>query len=539
MDFPHGSLAAALLHPPEPTHHSVPWTGRTSPTSVISVAHVLGSPRVCGIDGADNITITIAPTNDSCPLIDGGSNICITGDASLLVDTVDIPPVAISVALAGGPSSFDDTITKQGLLPLTLSDGTTYYQPCYFCANMVETIISPAAVLASSDRFYYWTQVGCKDPDTPGSLVFTSRDGRLSMSFDLDFRGGLYYCTSDVFTLADDPHRKICSRTVAPNPHKARRIPHNLAPTPKARQIESELWLLRFGSPGEQQLDVLPLHVTGTPPVFEYHPFCYIEFKEQAYIRKQAAQRTAERIPTCGAEFFMDFGFMRSSTEDYRRPNKETDRVITSYDGYSSHLVIVDGASRRVWVFLTTTKDPPLDILRAFMTRFAYHTGLVRTDQGGELARCGAFRKMMLKKFRYVVEPTGADSPSQNGGAEIYNNTLAVKVRTLLYGAGLPAKFWSAALVHAVYLHNRLVHSAINKTPYEAWCGRKPDVSNLRMFGARVCVKRTGTRRCKLDRHDFTGIFLGYTATDQNILYLDLDSGIVKSCHHAIFDEAW
>ena len=293
---------------------------------------------------------------------------------------------------------------------------------------------------------------------------------------------------------ADEPHRIVCSRTVAPTPHKSRRILHHLAPTPKARQIESELWLLRFGSPGEQQLDVLPLHVTGTPPAFEYHPFRYIDFKEQAYIRKKPAQRTAERIPTCGAEFYMDFAFMRSSTEDYRRPNKGTDRVITSYDGNSSHLVIVDGASRRVWVFLTKTKDPPIEILRAFMTRFASHTGLVRTDQGGELARSGAVRTMMLTEFRYVVEPTGANSPSQNGGAEIYNNTLAVKVRTLLYGAGLPAKFWSAALVHAVYLHNQLVYSAINKTPYEAWCGRKPDVSNLCMFGARVCIKRTGTR---------------------------------------------
>ncbi len=138
-----------------------------------------------------------------------------------------------------------------------------------------------------------------------------------------------------------------------------------------------------------------------------------------------------------------------------------------------------------------------------------------------------------------MVEPTGADSPSQNGGAEIYNNTLAVKVRTLLYGSGLPAKFWSVALVHAAYLHNRLVHSALNKTPYKAWCGRKPNVTNLKMFGVRVCAKRTGILRCKLDRHDFTGIFLGYTATDQNILYLDLNSGIVKLCHHAIFDEAW
>ncbi len=110
---------------------------------------------------------------------------------------------------------------------------------------------------------------------------------------------------------------------------------------------------------------------------------------------------------------------MRSSTEDYRRPNKGTDRVITLYSGYSSHLVIVDSASRRVWVFLTKTKDPPIETFRAFMTRFASHTGLIRTDQGGELARSGAVRTMMLTEFRYVVEPTGADSPSQNGGATI------------------------------------------------------------------------------------------------------------------------
>ena len=75
--------------------------------------------------------------------------------------------------------------------------------------------------------------------------------------------------------------------------------------------------MLRFGSPGEHQLDVLPLHVVGTPPIFNYHPFRY-DFKEQAYIRKQAAQRSAERIPTCGAKFFMDFAFMQSSSEDYR-----------------------------------------------------------------------------------------------------------------------------------------------------------------------------------------------------------------------------
>ena len=117
---------------------------------------------------------------------------------------------------------------------------------------------------------------------------------------------------------------------------------------------------------------------------------------------------------------------------------------------------------------------------------------------------------MLQKEFQYVVEPTGADCPSQNGAAEINNDKLVVKVRTLLYGSGLPAKFWSTALLHSVYLHNRLVHSSTKMTPYEAWYGRQPDVSNLRTFGSRVCVKAPGTRRCKLDRHDYTLVyFLG------------------------------
>ena len=67
----------------------------------------------------------------------------------------------------------------------------------------------------------------------------------------------------------------------------------------------------------------------------------------------------------------------------------------------------------------------------------------------------------------------------------------------------------------------------------------KPDLAALRVFGSRVCVKRTGHRRSKLDGHDFTGIFLGYTATDNNITYIDLDSGLVKTSLHAQFDEAW
>ncbi len=180
----------------------------------------------------------------------------------------------------------------------------------------------------------------------------------------------------------------------------------------------------------------------------------------------------------------MGFGFMRASADNYCRPNKATDRIVTSYDGFCAYLLIIDGASRCTWSFLTESKEPPIAICSAFLRRFDNKVGIIRTDQGGKLARSDQFITTMLKDFDYVVEPTGSDSPSRNGGAEIYNNTLVVKVRTLLYGSGLPAKFWSAALLHSVYLHNRLVHSATNKTRYEGWQGRQPNIAYLKTFGS-------------------------------------------------------
>ena len=260
------------MHPPSPT--SVATTALTlrydqdaesllaqlPPVASImdSVTNVVCSPRVCGVKGDDMSSIKILRVSDTGGnLIDGGSNECVTGDLHALLDVTDITPIEISVALDGVPSSVNDKITKRGLLLLTLSDGTTYYQTCFYCANMVETIISLVAVLTfSSDVFYYWTQEGCKDPTVPGRIKFTSRDGLLSMHFDLHQRDGLYYCSTDMFTVDHDPVRVVCDRTNTSQPLDISRPPSRFIPTSKARQVESEVWLLQFGSPGEHQLNL-------------------------------------------------------------------------------------------------------------------------------------------------------------------------------------------------------------------------------------------------------------------------------------------
>ena len=488
-------------------------------------------PRIFGLS-RDRTSTVVAQ------LFDGGANICITGDASCLIHAVDIPPMPITVATSDTTISIDDCCTKRGFIPLTLEDGNLYWQACYYCANIVETIISPQAVVETSDVFTSWTQTGFND-GRPGLIRFESADGRISMSIQLDCLGGLYYCTNDAYVLDGECDPRV--NRVAPSTQPTHlRLPSKYKPTTKSKQLESELWLLRLGSPGVYQLDHLPGNATGLPSEFDYHPFRFIDFKEQAMIRRRAVQRSALRVAERRRRFYMDFGFLRASSPDMtRNDTKGGDRVVYSHDGYTSYLLIVDEASRYIWVFLTSSKSPPINIVNEFLiTHGLADGGFVRTDQGGELAGSLAFLTA-CGDHHYKSEPTGSDTPSQNGSVEIYNDKFGARVRSLLYGSSLPATYWSDALRHCVYLHNRLVHSETRRTPFEGYYGIKPDLSTLRVFGSRVCVKRAGERRAKLDHNDFTGIFLGYTATDENVIYIDLNTGVVKTSHHATFDEAW
>ena len=113
-------------------------------------------------------------------------------------------------------------------------------------------------------------------------------------------------------------------------------------------------------------------------------------------MQKQAAGRAVARTTEIGRRFYMDFSFMRASSSDYSIPNKKLDRVVTSWDGYSSYLLIVDEASRYIWVFLTKSKEPLLEIIDTFLDRFGHkHGGSLRSDQGGELARSHAFSDLV------------------------------------------------------------------------------------------------------------------------------------------------
>ncbi len=213
--------------------------------------------------------------------------------------------------------------------------------------------------MEASDTFTSWHQRGYKG-DLPGSIRFESASGILSMTLSLHSINGLYYCPLDVLAVDSNPIRPTSVSKVSLDTH----IPHLWAPSkykpvPKDCQLESEVWSLRIDCPSEDQLDVLPSNVPGLPSVLEYHPFRFVDFHAQARIQQQAAQRLAVRVEKRCREFHMDFGFMRASANDYTQPSKTTNRVVLSYNGFSSYLIVVDAATRFIWVFLTKLKEPP------------------------------------------------------------------------------------------------------------------------------------------------------------------------------------
>ena len=199
----------------------------------------------------------------------------------------------------------------------------------------------------------------------------------------------------------------------------------------------------------------------------------------------------------------MDFGFIKALNTD---STEKVHKLIKSYDGYNSYLLIIDKKTRYIWIFLSESKAPPIATIDTFLLKYGIPKGkqrglnlAVRTGQGGELSGSEKFKRI-LSLHGYSMEPTAAGSSSQNGLAERPNETIGKTLRAMLFGAGLADKYWSDALVHAIFVKNRLPHAHFKyaSTPYTELTGTRPNLEKLRVFGCPVTLHKPGRRRKNL-----------------------------------------
>ena len=82
----------------------------------------------------------------------------------------------------------------------------------------------------------------------------------------------------------------------------------------------------------------------------------------------------------------------------------------------------------------------------------------------------------------------------------------------------LDKRLWAEACYTAVYIKNRLPHSALPKkiTPFQAMFNWKSAISHMRPFGAKCYVHILEEKRpsgSKMDPRAETAIFIGYTGS--------------------------
>jgi hypothetical protein len=101
---------------------------------------------------------------------------------------------------------------------------------------------------------------------------------------------------------------------------------------------------------------------------------------------------------------------------------------------------------------------------------------------GGEYISKGF--QSFLKTHGIEKQTSTPYRPQQNGVAERANRTLVEMARSMLHAQNLNKSLWAEAVVNAAYTKNRCPSRALPSiTPEEAWSGKKPCISHMRVFG--------------------------------------------------------
>lgn len=102
----------------------------------------------------------------------------------------------------------------------------------------------------------------------------------------------------------------------------------------------------------------------------------------------------------------------------------------------------------------------------------------------------------------------------------------------------VPPKFWAGAISTAVYVLNRSpTKSLLNKTPFEAWHGKKSSVSHLKVFGCTAHVKILGPGLTKLADRSKKMVLLGYERGTKAYRLLDPVTNKMTVSRDVIFEE--
>ena len=253
-------------------------------------------------------------------------------------------------------------------------------------------------------------------------------------------------------------------------------------------------------------------HAIGVPSLptskfgDEHCPIC-----DASKLSKAACGQADSRHATvCNQGLSIDTGFIVQKSNNSARMER-----LTGLHGETCYVLITDHFSGALYGGTFATKAPPVDYINRWLAKHGRGKDVankyVRMDLGGDLGKSTDIRNH-FEEAGYVVEPTAPDSSHQNGPGERPHRTIKDALRSILYGAGLPLKFWPYTFHHYLRLYNVVPRGTRTLSSFEIRTGSPPDLQYLRTFGCKVsALPARAHRPSSLEHGVRSGLFLGYT----------------------------
>ncbi|KAJ9546753.1 hypothetical protein OSB04_019296 [Centaurea solstitialis] len=262
----------------------------------------------------------------------------------------------------------------------------------------------------------------------------------------------------------------------------------------RSKDIEDQtyLWHCRLGHINKKRVELLLKG--GFLGTFNYKPFDNCESCLSGKMTKQPFNKENERATD----------LLEIIHTDVCGPFSHVAR-----GGYRYFITFTDDFSRYGYVYLMRHKSESFERFREFQNEVQNQLGrkikFLRSDRGGEYLSDEFDNHLM--ECGIVSQLTPPYTPQMNGVSERRNRTLLDMVRTMMCHSTLPMSFWGHALETAAHILNRAPTKSVEKTPYELWKGKKPNISFLRIWGCEVYVKRptSGKLKPKSDKCFFVG----------------------------------
>ena len=170
------------------------------------------------------------------------------------------------------------------------------------------------------------------------------------------------------------------------------------------------------------------------------------------------------------------------------------------------------------------TKSETCYLIKSFInmvnTQYDAKVKCIRSDNGPEYKLTDSFANKGIEHQTSCVE-----CPQQNGRVERKHQHIQSVARALIHQSSVPKVFWTFAVLHAVYLINRLLSKKTdNMSPFHIINSKIADISNFKCFGFLCYASTLTNNRKKLDNRARMSIFIGYKKGMKGYIVFDLNN---------------